>query len=160
MKKSDHQLRVEKFMELAKHPAASVPSIPNEATRHLRAKLILEEALETVNALGFNGVLYSDTDVLDIKNIMLVPNEQEVTLHNVADGCLDTIYVCTGCLSSFGLPDVQLQLEVDKNNLAKFGPGHSYNKDGKLIKPPGHKKPDLEGIIGQLLQDAKANGEV
>ncbi len=50
---SSHQQRVEHFMRQARQPLPEEPSIPSEEIRRLRAKLILEEALETIKALGF-----------------------------------------------------------------------------------------------------------
>ncbi|RME85522.1 MAG: hypothetical protein D6785_04320, partial [Planctomycetota bacterium] len=51
--KSPHQKRVEEFMRLAGQEIPEVPTLPDEKTRLLRSKLILEEALETIHALGF-----------------------------------------------------------------------------------------------------------
>ena len=151
--KSVSQQRVEKFMGLIGTESQNVPNspiMPNASIRELRAKLILEECLETVRDLGFatmiqpsdlNGRLYLTKD-----DIILVQTGNE-TLVGIADGCADIAVVTTGTLSACGLSDVSIQECVDMNNLEKFGPGHSFREDGKLIKPPGHKPPDLEGVI-------------
>jgi hypothetical protein len=52
--KSAHQQRVEKFMALANQEVPSRPTMPDEKTRRFRAKIILEEALETIKGLGFS----------------------------------------------------------------------------------------------------------
>lgn len=158
--KSIHQQRVEKFMALAKQEIPSSPIMPNEKTRELRAKLILEEALETVRDLGFSAMFCPESvqeqEERWIKkdNIVLFPNGKE-SLKNIADGCADIIVVTTGTLSACGLSDMSVQKEVDDNNLAKFGPGHSFREDGKLIKPPDHKPPKLQQVIDLQIEESK-----
>ncbi len=48
------------------------------------------------------------------------------------------------------MPDKEIQKMVDNNNLEKFGPGHSIREDGKLIKPPYHKAPDIQGFLERI----------
>jgi len=148
--KSASQQRIEQFMKLAGQAVPDGPIMPNAEIRKLRASLILEEALETVRDLGFapminladlNGTLF-----IRIDNIALIGTGDE-DLRGVADGCADIAVVTTGTLSACGLADVSIQECVDINNLDKFGPGHSFREDGKLIKPPGHKPPDLDALI-------------
>ena len=135
MAKSAHQTRVERFMYLADQPAPDKPVIPGLETRRLRAKLILEEAVETVRGLGFMAMYQLGDDDVG-------PN-----LVEIADGCWDVIVVTTGTLSACGIDDLEGQIEVDSNNLAKFGPGHKLREDGKLIKPPNHQPPNIEKIL-------------
>lgn len=144
--KSAHQQRVEQFMAKAGQAVPDRPTIPDEATRRLRAKLILEEALETIDALGFQVVLKPfDCD------IEIGPVSHEPNLEEIADGCADIIVVTTGTLSACGVADAALQAEVDQNNLSKFGPGGHRRADGKWIKPPTWTPPDIKGVLeGQL----------
>jgi len=52
--KSDHQVRIEKFMKLiAGQELPQSPEVPPIGIRQLRAALILEETFETIDALGF-----------------------------------------------------------------------------------------------------------
>lgn len=149
--KSDHQRRVEKMMRLASQEVPSLPTMPDEKTRRFRAKMILEEALETVHGLGFN--------------VKLPPGERVVTeecyelssdghlppdLIEIVDGCADIRVVTTGTLSACGVADGVVQFEVDQNNLGKFGPGSYKREDGKWMKPPGHKPPRIAEIIEHL----------
>jgi predicted HAD superfamily Cof-like phosphohydrolase len=140
--KSDHQLRVEEFMRLAKQEIPAVPTMPCLAVRKLRANIILEEALETIEALGFTVTL-KPFDLSFELSETCAPD-----LIEAVDGCCDLRVVTTGTLSALGVADNAVQEEVDRNNLAKFGPG-SYRResDGKWMKPPGHQKPDLEHIL-------------
>lgn len=156
--KSFHQQRVENFMELAKQDIPKSPVMPDESIRKLRAKLILEESLETVRDLGFAPMIDIDSlggrRFLSKEDIVFVGTGKE-TLSGIADGCADIIVVTTGTLSACGIADVSIQKEVDLNNLAKFGPGHSYREDGKLIKPPNHKPPALSDIIERQIKESQ-----
>lgn len=148
---SDHQLRVEELMRLAKQPIPNAPTIPDASVRTLRAKLILEEALEAVEALG----IIVNTDYIHIRRDNLVfrvnPNAQ-LDLSEIIKECCDIAVVTTGTLSACGVKDRVPNKLVDENNLQKFGPGHSYRPDGKLIKPPNHPKPDINAEINRQLK--------
>jgi len=50
---SIHYNRIKEFMKLAGQDTPKKPIEPSSEIRKLRAKLILEEALETISALGF-----------------------------------------------------------------------------------------------------------
>jgi len=140
--KSPHQQRVELFMAKAGQAVPDRPTVPDEATRRLRANLILEEALETIEALGFQVTLKPFDGEIEVG-----PQVRDPDLEKVVDGCADTIVVTTGTLSAFGVADVAVQAEVDNNNLSKFGPGGHRREDGKWIKPPTWTPPDIKGIL-------------
>jgi hypothetical protein len=135
--RSIHQQRVELFMHRAKQEVHPLPCIPSIPTRILRARLTLEEALELINALGCT-VHCNGTEIRGPEQFMLEPCLKP-NLLLVADGTADLSVINTGTMSSCGLPDIPLLSAVDANNLNKFGPGHSFRADGKLIKPPGHR---------------------
>jgi predicted HAD superfamily Cof-like phosphohydrolase len=151
--KSEHQKRVDDFMRLAKQELPEKPTEPSEAVRLLRAKLIFEEAIETIRALGV--VIYVPAEGADMHtNVDCAEFEISPTPFNlieVIDGCCDIKVVTTGTLSACGVPDKPFQEDVDRNNLEKFGPGHYWRGDGKLMKPPGHRPPDMNFILRWLL---------
>lgn len=147
--KSKHQQRVEEFMLLARQEVPDKPTIPSKEVRELRAKLILEEALETIQALGFT--VYSVEGSVNLANKgWQLAEAYHADLEEIIDGCCDIQVVTTGTLSACGVPDKPFQKEVDKNNLAKFGPGHTIREDGKLVKPPDHKPPQIKEILDTL----------
>lgn len=128
-------------MLLAKQSVPSTLTMPSREVRFLRAKLILEEAIETVVALGFT--VDENCNVCD--EDYFTPD-----LVQIADGCADLSVVTTGTLSVCGIPDEPLLRLVDENNLIKFGPGGYLRNDGKWIKPPTHRPPDIEAFLQTL----------
>lgn len=167
-----HQKRVDQFMKLAKQELPKTPCIPGVEVRRLRAKLIMEEALETIHALGFTVELDWLHDSpggqrshvwQEIRNqdVGFVESGNGPDLIEIADGCADLSVVTTGTLSACGISDLPLLAIVNDNNMAKFGEGHSIREDGKLVKPPGHKPPDIasvlrvQGWIGETVKQVK-----
>lgn len=127
--KTEHQQRVEEFMVKAKQEIPDRPTLPDEKTRRLRAKLILEEALETVRELGFHLVVSGmhDDETIDLtdketfrKHVFPETTQAGPSLEGIADGCCDIIVVTSGTLSACGIADDSVQREVDCNNLRKF----------------------------------------
>lgn len=142
---SEHYDRVKKFMELAKQDTPDGPVMPDAKTRHLRASLIFEECLETIKALGFDVCIQGLEPITINKVIFFEAHLPDLV--EIADGVADISVVSTGTLVACGIKDKKLLEVVDQNNLDKFGPGHSFREDGKLIKPPNHTKPDIKGAI-------------
>lgn len=136
-----------------------VPTPPDEADALLRASIILEEALETVNALGVT-VSYipgmGDSKV-DLKKNLSLRFTHEPDLVAIADGCADIFVVTTGTLIACGIADQELLELVDQNNMDKFKPGYSISPAGKLIKPPGHKPPDIGALLARQLPLERLN---
>ena len=158
-----HQRRVEQFMKLAGQNVPIKVGSPHYDVRKLRAALILEEAVETIHALGFEisdvatpGVMkstFGDEFVVNCGPIdfMLLP-QGNPDLVEIVDGCCDISVVTIGTLSACGVPDALFLQEVDRSNLAKFGPGGYKHPDtGKWIKPPGHKPPRIKELLDGLL---------
>lgn len=137
-----HQNRVSQFMEKAGQDVPNKPTIPSEKIRKLRAKLILEEAVEVIQSLGcYIGFTFSDEFEIRIQK------GSNVNLADVAKEMADLSVVNIGTANACGIDMEPILRLVDENNLAKFGPGHSFRADGKLIKPPNHQKPNLQEEI-------------
>lgn len=144
-------------------PRQAVPTtyqIPNEDTRLLLARLIYEEAMETIHALGcqFNalkGGIVSNGVACNIAD-----QSRDINLDDMIDGCCDTIYVAVGALCAMGAPDVPHLLEVCEANNRKFPKGiATMDPDtGKYLKPPGWKGPDHKAIREDLEATFNLNG--
>lgn len=117
--------------------------IPDQATRLLRARLILEEALETVQALGFEIGRKGYSDCIEDIDALYFRSIATCDVEAVIDGCCDTIYVATGTLVSFGVADLPHLDVVCLANDLKFPNGvATCDANGKYIKPPGWTAPD------------------
>lgn len=143
-----HFLRIREFMQNAGQDTPSTVTIPDDETRILRAKLILEEALETVTALGVTATVAPESNGKLERNTSLAFSiTGEPDLEEIVDGCADISVVTIGTLIAFGVDDEPILEEVDKANLRKFAEGSYRREDGKWMKPPGWTKPDILGRI-------------
>ncbi len=148
-----HFARIRSFMQKAGQKTPGAPLIPEADTRLLRAKLILEEALETVKALGVGVRVTTDdgqeVDFNHVDHLDFFP-QGAPDLEGVVDGCADISVVTIGTLVAFGVDDEPILEEVDQANLRKFGPGGYARDDGKWMKPPDWTPPDIQGILHRL----------
>lgn len=167
---TDHYVAVCEFMKLAGQTVREVPAMPSLEERTLRARLILEEAIETIEALGIDVVISGQSAApctawsRFLRKTEQASNRGDIALSftasnkapdliEIADGCADIAVVTTGTLIACGIPDRPLMDLVNRNNLAKFGPGGRRNEaTGKWEKPPGHRPPDVAGLLERLLR--------
>ena len=112
---------------------------PELRERVLRARLVHEEAMELVTALGCRVV---DGQVVDAPDIQ--PDFVEAI-----DAMADTIYVVMGTAVSAGIDLEPFYNEVQKTNLAKLG--GPVDGGGKIGKPPGWKPPQIAEILEQYI---------
>jgi predicted HAD superfamily Cof-like phosphohydrolase len=140
----------------SKHDQRQTPgklyTIPDEDTRILRARLLLEECLETINAMGIrvdaivqtsNMPIASNVGEISTKLCMFhaIPNVP-VNIVDVIDGCVDLNFVSTGTLAAFGVPDTHHTEVVNFANLDKFKNGAIVDVNGKFQKPEGWESPE------------------
>lgn len=150
------------------------PSIPSLETRKLRAQLILEEALETVAAMGFQVVdKISGTWIFSTELEFLEIGENnrkiEPDIVGVADGIADLQVVNLGTAVAFGIDIEPVFNEVMRSNNTKFdwpqkelerlNPdvaravylGNNQwcvvNKHGKVMKPMAYTAPNIKPIL-------------
>lgn len=103
--------------------------LPNEDIVELRLDLIEEEVSEL-------------EDAIDDKDIVAI-----------ADALTDILYVTYGAGAAFGINlDVCFQ-EVHGSNMSKLGEDGKpvYREDGKVMKGPNYREPDLEAVLGGKL---------
>ena len=135
---------------------STVGTRPAIGDAELRAKLIAEEAAETIAALGFgiNVGLYRqhrnapDTDVPIA--VYDRPSGQP-NLEEAVDGLADLIYVAIGSAVSMGVDLEPVFAEVHRANMAKAaGPKRA---DGKILKPEGWRPPDIARVLREQMID-------
>lgn len=138
------------MMHIAGQGTPSQPTVPDQATALLRARIILEEALETVDALGVTASFIpgmTNSAKLEIKKNIRLEFDHEPDLIAIADGCADISVVTIGTLVTCGIPDNGLLELVDNNNLTKFKNGVLKDANGKFLKPEGWEPPNIEQFL-------------
>lgn len=131
-------------------------TIPPHDIRLLRAKLILEETLETIHALGYIVVPVPPVqgEVECQPEFNYIAHDGGPDLNGIIDGCCDLNYVLTGTLVSCGVPDAAHIQAVCMANETKFPGGvATFNESGKYQKPEGWKGPDHEFVKNFQLED-------
>jgi hypothetical protein len=119
---------------------------------------MLEECLETIRlGLGIEviyarpqGPVLIDPTNKTCKITFEESQERPPNLYQIADGLGDQRVVNDGTGSACGIALAPVHRIVMANNLTKFGPGHSYNELGKLVKPKDFVGPEVE-ILKELL---------
>lgn len=118
---SGEQQMVAEFHQTFDIAQEAVPTIPDEATRLLRVRLIQEEFDELKDAL----------------------RERDTVA--VAKELADLLYVVYGTAVSCGIDMEPVFREVHRSNMSKVG-GHK-REDGKWVKPPTYSPARLERIL-------------
>jgi len=124
------------------------PEIPSEEERILRAKLIYEEAMETIHSLGV-VLRYEAVELSDCTSVQeRFELEGQPDMAGIADGCADIMVVTLGTLSSCGIDAGPVMEEVLKKNKEKFPGGVPVIlPSGKYGKPVGWKPPDIASVL-------------
>lgn len=130
------------------------PAEPRFRNARLRAALILEEAIETVEALV--GTRQAREMVEEAAAGLSWENghpNQEPNLVEAIDGLCDTIVVSYGTAEEIGIDLEPFYDEVMRSNMAKRG--GPVRADGKRLKPPGWTPPDLESILDRVRRGSR-----
>lgn len=106
-----------------------VPGWSPEAIIELRKTLIREEAEEALAALA-----------------------DHEPLEDVAKELCDVVVVAVGAAVALGIPFDECWRRVHDSNMAKAG--GPVREDGKILKPPGWRPPDLRSALYPLSSDA------
>lgn len=143
------QRYVEAFHEATNSTIGLVPAVRDH---ELRARLILEEAVETVAAMGFHATAeMTPTGPGPITRFARDANPDEL---EVIDGLCDLLYVVFGSAVTMGIDLEPFFEEVHRANMEKTtGPKRA---DGKQLKPEGWQPPDHGPIFEKQLSRAQA----
>lgn len=156
---------VAEFMTASEQVVRTTPTtdIPDDE-RLLRARLVLEEALEFVAAMGCrirvdptttrDGITNPKTQV----DVSLDP-EGDIDLIEAADAIADIVVVAKGSAHTLGIPVDQVFEAVHITNMSKMPGGKPIRResDGKILKPPGWEPPTT-AIRALLAQHSEVKG--
>ncbi|MCC2640647.1 MAG: uncharacterized protein K0S45_1060 [Nitrospira sp.] len=115
------QAMVEEFHRKFEIAVKESPTIPEDATRQLRIRLIQEEFDELKEAMATQDLV------------------------GIAKELADLLYVVYGTALSYGMDMEPVFREVHRSNLSKVG---GYKRaDGKWVKPPTYSPAQVEPIL-------------
>ena len=117
--------KVGDFMEAFNQEVLYVPTLPDFNLAALRLDLIDEEVQELRDGLGKKSML------------------------EIADALTDILYVVYGAGHSFGIDLDECFDEVHSSNMTKLGEDGRpmYREDGKVMKGPNYREPDLTEFV-------------
>ena len=134
------------------HPTAYDTS-PTTALRELRVRLIAEELIELAEAMGVDIYMNAGPHAKMIRNTVLdvtcVVNEP-IDFVETADALGDLQYVVIGTNVALAIPGDKVFAEIHRSNISKLGADGKplYREDGKILKGPNYKPPDIKGVLG------------
>ena len=132
------------FLEKAGQTYNVVPTEIPAAARELHSRLILEEALETIAAMGVE-VATMEGLAVDMDSITFQAGDYQ-DLVEIADGLADLQYVTNGAATAFGIDLQKVHNEVQRSNMSKFIDGHRAD-NGKWIKGPSYSPADVKTVL-------------
>lgn len=135
-------------------PVLESPQVPPDDCVRLRARLVAENFFELLDALFGNGSIARPGSPALMRAryqiaCVIADATLDVDIVALADACADLDYVVEGTRLEFGIDGRPIAHAVHVSNMAKFGEGSHVREDGKIMKPPGWKPPDIAGLIRQ-----------
>lgn len=111
----------------------------------MRLCLIREEAEEVEDAVCLLADKVFNAELLGIDMTEEIKAAKAVLLKELCD----LQYVLSGFAVTFGLPLDEAFKRVHESNMSKLGPDGKpiYRDDGKVLKGPNYKKPDLSDLV-------------
>lgn len=145
------QLKVQCFHHKFGREVGLLPgsNFDDDRVRRLRAALIFEEACEFVVACGFDP-----KEMLDTMHATIDQNRGPTSpvvatgkkdFVSAVDALADILYVTLGAGVGFGVLLKHVFEIVHAANMAKTG--GPTRADGKIMKPPGWRPPNIEGEL-------------
>jgi len=120
----NEQLAVREFMESFNQKTREFYAPPLDGERILRARLIMEEAMETAQALlsgtGVNKLFWQGQSITFAPAGGEPRRPEKEDLHHVIDGLCDLLYVTLGSFTTFGISAEPCFAECHRKNLSKF----------------------------------------
>lgn len=122
-------------------PVLPSPAVPADERVRLRARLIVEECFEFLEATLQQSFLLQKHNTIE----KIALSGVRVDLPAAADALADIAYVVEGANLEFGIDSGPVLDEVHRTNMAKAG--GPIREDGKRLKPEGWLPPDIAGVL-------------
>jgi predicted HAD superfamily Cof-like phosphohydrolase len=140
--------QVEVFMQSIQQATPRKPGVPSVAVLKLRGRLIIEEAIEFLEAL-YAGDEQAETFLGNLKAEVLagITDTEPLTpdFPGMVDALGDILVVTEGSNIAFGVNGEKVLDEIMKKNMEKVsGPTDAH---GKRQKPPGFTPPDIAQVL-------------
>ena len=116
----------------------------------LRARLVFEEAMEFVDAMGCAVVHDMGQWQIMLKSEYNNAESADIDLPEAADALADSLVVIYGSFATLGIEPKSVFDEVHRSNMAKLGPnGQPILREGdrKVLKPEGWTPPNIAGVL-------------
>lgn len=142
---------VEQFHTAMGLPVRTTPTMPSEAERVMRCRLLLEETLEYIRASGCVVKFLGDGRMTAVS----MPEAGTPDLAAMAQECADVLYVANGSMLTMGVPS-EVFAEVHRANMSKLGDDGEpvLREDGKVMKGPNYRPPDVSGVLARAVDGA------
>lgn len=150
--------QMREFHAMAGATIGRQPGVLNTKDASLRARLIIEEAMETALALLMMNESDSAVAAIDLWTMIdslikgCIDKSRQIQSPNDAlvesiDGCVDLAYVTIGTNVSMGVSLDPFWNEVHRSNMSKAG---GPVVEGKLMKPRGWYPPRIAELLDAL----------
>lgn len=140
--------QVTEFHQIFGHPVGT-EDLANAKFVRLRLNLIFEEFMELVEACGYDrrmAVTYGNPMT---GRLYFDHTRETYDIVEVADALGDIEYVVNGFAVALGLNLPKIVDEIHDSNMSKLGEDGKpiYRADGKIMKGPSYRKPDIKKVI-------------
>lgn len=142
------QSQVRSFFAAVGQRQPEAPGVPPGPVVRLRAKLIVEEALEFIasvvdlgNESTTKALQRAETTLMGIADTAPL----NVDLVEYADAAADVLFVAAGAFIDAGIDGDAVVAEVTRSNLTKAGAGR--DESGKARKGAGYSPPDIADVL-------------
>ena len=146
--------KVREFHLAFGQPVEPTPTVPSNATRLLRFKLLLEEVMEYGRAVGIMNLCTMSQEEFEdnLKHQLeevLIDEGHICDQVEAADALADIDYVCAGANLCHGFPAEAVVGEVHASNMSKLGEDGKplLTPGGKVAKGPRYRKPDVAAVL-------------
>lgn len=125
---TNEQRSIQEWMNQFRQETPASPAIPSLEVRRLRAKIVLEEALELIMALGIGSISDDFGCVIDLEEVAIALKRPDCVLNEdmlpnlilIADGCADLRVVTVGTEVACGIDGERTMDEVMRSNFTKL----------------------------------------